>query len=81
MRKLTTRQASAIKRVHKGLTNLILPEIAKQLEKRGLVRIDGDYQREEWGRKVGGKLAKVSLTTAGIQYINLVCNSGLTTNP
>lgn len=56
--KLTDRQASILKRLEKnGGHDFVSPDVAKQLEKKGLIRITGKkHQREEWGRKVKGTI-------------------------
>ena len=66
MRRLNARQLSAIRRLQRGVTDCILPVIAKQLEARGLLRIEGSYHRVEWNRRVpNSTLARVVLTDAG----------------
>ena len=66
MRKLNARQLSAIKRLQRGTTEHILPVLAKQLEARGLLTIEGSYHRVEWNRRVpNSTLARVILTDAG----------------
>ena len=60
------RQLSAIRRLQRGVTDCILPTLAKQLEARGLLVIQGSYHRVEWNRRVpNSTLAKVVLTDAG----------------
>ena len=71
MRKLNQRQLSALKRVKRGVTRFILPEIAKSLEKRGLVIILGTNWRTEWGKRVpGSTLTEVALTPDGEKACN-----------
>jgi hypothetical protein len=57
VRPLTDRQRAALARLRKSPNGreLLSPDLAKQLERRGLVRITGHrYQRTEWNRKVAG---------------------------
>lgn len=75
MRPLTDRQRSALLRLakHDG-TGTLSPELAKQLERRGVVELTGHKRtRTEWGRKVkGGTLWGVRLTTAGRNVLPLI---------
>jgi ribosomal protein S12 len=67
MKTLTDRQKGILRRLAKDEfhTEVISPDVGKQLEKRGLIVHDGDYERKEWNRTVA-KLWKVRLTGAGI---------------
>lgn len=62
--RLTDRQIKALKRAASDNGAALLPEVARQLLKKGLVHDDGAYDRGVgWGKTV--RLRAVSLTEAG----------------
>ncbi len=62
--KMTDRQRSALSRVLLGITDCLAPELALQLERRGLVMCHHWHERVEWN-KVVARLRVVTLTEEG----------------
>ena len=71
--KLTDRQKSILARVnrcydnHDGILATISPDVARQLERKGLIRVVCDYDRSiGWNRTV--RLKSVEPTVAGREF-------------
>jgi len=72
MRKLTDRQRAILKRIRdNGGRDMISPDVATQLMRKGLVEKTDRYQPTSYNRPVkGATLWVVVLTTKGRAYVN-----------